>query len=156
MTIFEGVIDYMRTSDHWPSHLPLEASVDAVTADFSSRLHNIGLASRFKVRPTGIFGGFIVCLTGTDPSEEARLRQTRNQLRAVTNLNRADHAGYGFHITLAYPLRWFTPDEAHAIMTLSGEVGAVLAARLRQITLGPVEFCTFDTMHHFETLHLVD
>jgi len=156
MTIFEGVIDYVRSPDRWPGHLPPDASVDGVTADFSERLRRTGLARRLTIRPTGIFGGFSVRMTGADAGQEALLRQTRDQLQAATNLVRPDHADYAFHITLAYPLRWFTAKEARAIIALSDEIGSALIGRAPQIALGPVEFCAFDTMNRFETLQVID
>lgn len=156
MTIFEGVIDYARTTDRWPGHLPTDVPVDTVTEDFARRLRNVGLAKQFSASPTGIFGGFSVRMTGADASEEALLRLTRDQLQTATNLVRPDHDAYGFHITLAYNLRWFSAEEARAIIALSDEVGSELVKRLSRITLGPVEFCAFETMHQFHTLHLID
>ena len=156
MTIFEGVIDYMRSADRWPGHLPTDASIDTVTEDFAARLRNVGLAQRLQASPTSLFGGFSVRMSGADASEEALLRLTRDQLQNATNLVRPDHEAYGFHITLAYNLRWFSPDEADAIIALSDDVAQELVARAPQITFGPVEFCAFDTMHHFETLQLID
>ncbi|MBO6885032.1 MAG: DUF1868 domain-containing protein [Marivita sp.] len=156
MTIFEGVIDYDRTSDRWPGHLPNEASVDTVTMDFADRLQDIGLTRTVIARPTGIFGGFSVRMSGADKSEEALLRLTRDQLQAATNLVRPDHDAYEFHITLAYNLRWFSPEEARSIIALSDRVGAELLERVPRIVLGPVEFCTFETMHHFERDHWID
>jgi hypothetical protein len=156
MTIFEGVIDYARTSDRWPGHLPNEASVDTVTMDFADRLQDIGLTRTVIAHPTGIFGGFSVRMSGADKSEEALLRLTRDQLQAATNLVRPDHDAYGFHITLAYNLRWFSPEEARSIIALSDRVGAELIERVPRIVLGPVEFCTFETMHHFERHHWID
>lgn len=156
MTIFECVIDYARTSDRWPGHLPNEASVDTVTMDFADRLQDIGLTRTVIARPTGIFGGFSVRMSGADKSEEALLRLTRDQLQAATNLVRPDHDAYEFHITLAYNLRWFSPEEARSIIALSDRVGAELIERVPRIVLGPVEFCTFETMHHFERHHWID
>ncbi|MCI5112822.1 MAG: DUF1868 domain-containing protein [Marivita sp.] len=156
MTIFEGVIDYSRTQDRWPGHLPTDAPLDRVTADFATRLRDIGLSRTVVARPTGIFGGFSVRMTGADKSEEALLRLTRDQLQAATNLVRPDHDAYNFHITLAYNLRWFSTEEAHSIIALSQEVGAELVQRVPRIVLGPVEFCTFETMHHFDRQHWID
>lgn len=156
MTIFEGVIDYARTSDRWPGHLSNEASVDSVTTDFADRLQDIGLARTVIARPTGIFGAFSVRLSGADQSEEARLRLTRDQLQAATNLVRPDHDAYEFHITLAYNLRWFAPEEARSIIALSDKVGTELVERVPRIVLGPVEFCTFETMHRFDRRHWID
>lgn len=156
MTIFEGVIDYSRRQDRWPGHLPTDAPIDAVTQDFANRLRGTGLAQGFTVRPEGIFGGFSVRIAGADPHEQTLLRQTRDRLQAASNLIRPDHDAYEFHITLAYNLRWFTPDEAQSVIGLSEAVGAELMALAPCMTLGPVEFCSFDTMHHFERLALID
>jgi hypothetical protein len=156
MTIFEGVIDYARTTDRWPGHLSIDADIDTVTEDFATRLHGIGLAQDLATRPTGIFGGFSVRMSGADQNDEALLRLTRDQLQAATNLMRPDHDAYEFHITLAYNLRWFTPDEARSIIALSDKVGAELTKRVQNIMLGPVEFCTFETMHRFERRHLIN
>lgn len=156
MTIFEGVIDYARTTDRWPGHLSNDAAVDIVTDDFADRLQDIGLTRTVIARPTGIFGGFSVRMSGVDKGEEALLRLTRDQLQAATNLVRPDHDTYEFHITLAYNLRWFSPEDARSIIALSDKVGAELVERVPRIVLGPVEFCTFETMHHFERQHWID
>lgn len=156
MTIFEGVIEYSRTRARWPEHLPVDASIDAVSQDFGTRLRAIGLAQHLRARPVGIFGGFSVDMTGTDAAAEALLRQTRDQLRMATGIKRTDHDNYGFHITLGYLLRWLTPAEANAVLDHSDQVAQALVAQVPSIDLGPVEFCRFDTMHHFETCHLID
>ena len=57
MTIFEGVISYARQPDRWPGHLPLDASVDDVTADLKERTANSGVPQQFTVKPTHLFGG---------------------------------------------------------------------------------------------------
>ena len=155
MTIFEGVIDYFRTPTRWPEHMAIDASVDAVTADLATRLDGLGLPRAFKARPTGIFGGFSVRMTGADAAQEALLRQARDMLRATTGIKRPDHASYAFHITLGYLMRWLSTEEANLVMDLSESVEADLLAQMPQIDLGPVEFCRFSTMERFERLKFV-
>ncbi len=108
MTIFEGVIDYDRRAERWPGHLPPDALVPEVTANLAQRLSGLKLDRKLSARPTGIFGGFSVRMTGADDAAEARLRTTRDRLQEACNIHRSDHVDYGFHITLAYNLRWFT------------------------------------------------
>ncbi|MCR8550864.1 DUF1868 domain-containing protein [Salipiger sp. P9] len=152
MTIFEGVIDSHRTPDRWPRHLPADMPLGEVTRDFSTRLAGLGLDRRFRARPTGILGGFYVDMEGADAAAEAALRLTRDRLQAATNLHRSNHADYGFHITLAYLLRWLAPAEAEVLLDLCDEIGRDLVARVPEIVLGPVEFCRFDDMYRFEPL----
>ncbi|MHA3915020.1 DUF1868 domain-containing protein [Halovulum sp. GXIMD14793] len=152
MTVFEGVIDYTRTPERWPTHLPLDAPIDTVTTDFAERLQDINLPAPLQVRPEGIFAGFSVSLTGATPEAETRLRHTRDQFQTATNLIRPDHDTYRFHITLGYLLRWLDPTEANAVLDLSEDIAAKFTKTAGQINLGTPEFCRFDTMHHFERI----
>lgn len=156
MTIFEGVIDYARSPERWPRHLPLDMPVDAVTEDALARLQGLDLPHSFAARPTGIFAGFSVEMTGADDAAEATLRRTRDRLRAASNILRPDHVDYQFHITLGYLLRWLTRDEAEVVVDLSDTVAEALLQRVAGIALGEVELCSFESMHHFETLRRLD
>jgi len=150
MTIIEGVIEYGRSADRWPAHLPHDCDVETVTEDFAKRLHGVALDQSFQARPQSIYGGFSVRMEGADGAAEGNLRATRDRLRDATGLSRIDHDAYQFHITLAYLLRWLTEAEAETVLDLSQEVGEELVRRMPHIDLGPVEFCRFQTMHHFE------
>lgn len=156
MTVFEGVIDFVRTADRWPASVPLDAPVSDVTAVFDHQLSGIGLAQSFDVRPVDLFAGFSLSMDGVDAAATQTLRRTRDQLSDATGIRRADHDSYRFHITLGYLLRWLTPDEADATLALSRDVCAQLIQDMPQLTLGPVEFCSFETMHHFAPRHLID
>ena len=151
MTIFEGVIDYARTADRWPGHIPLDASVAAVTDDVLQRLNRIRVPRAFQVKPTRLFGGFSVLMSGANSAAEAQLRSTRDQLRLATNLILPDHGSYSFHISFGYLLRWLADEDARR---LQDHADAVFAEFLRplQFTLGPVEFCRFNDMYRFEAL----
>ncbi|MEO1536259.1 MAG: DUF1868 domain-containing protein [Pseudomonadota bacterium] len=149
MTIFEGVIDYARMPDRWPQHLALDATIAHATHDAERRLTEAPFERTFKVRPVGVFGGFSIAMAGVNDTEEWRLRQTRDALRDALNLHRPDHEAYQFHITLAYLLRWLSPDEAHQVIDLSRSVAAALVKDMPTLSLGPIELCGFTTMHHF-------
>jgi len=153
MTIFEGVIEYSRTSNRWPGHLPLDASIDEAANDAQARLQGVRLDSTFGARPLGVFAGFSVNMTGATEHDESRLRKTRNRLREALNLHRPDHDAYQFHITLAYLLRWLSPDEAQQVIDLSREVTNALLKEMPSLKLGPIELCRFETMYHFEKLN---
>jgi len=112
MTVWDGVIDHRRGPGDWPCHLPTNAPIDTVAADFARRLDGFAAPPRFVIRATEIRAGFSVRVSGADPEQEAALRGTRDALSERLGLRRTDHGSYRFHITLGYPLRWLEWDAA--------------------------------------------
>jgi hypothetical protein len=155
MTIFDAFIESGRSRARVPAHLPQNASVDEITEDVSMSVAGVEVPHAFRARPVGIFGGFSISMVGKDAAAEALLRKTRDQLSAATRIRASNHDTYRFHITLAYNLRWFEPSEAFQIIALSQDVGQQFVEDVAEIKVGPVEFCRFDTMHHFERLDLL-
>jgi len=152
MTIFDAFIESGRSRERVPDTLPMDATVEEIISDASQNLTGLSLPQQFTARPTGIFAGFSISMTGANDGEERQLRDTRDRLSDATGIRKADHAAYRFHITLAYNLRWFSADEAQQIIDLSNTAAATLMAEMSDITIGPVEFCSFENMHHFEPL----
>ena len=60
-----------------------------------------------------------------------------------------------FHITLAYLKRWLTPEEAQMTQAFASDVFDRYLKGLR-FQMGPVAFCRFETMQHFETLKVFE
>ena len=54
-----------------------------------------------------------------------------------------------FHITLAYLIHWLPEHAARDVQALADEIYVTYLSDCL-FDLGPVEFCTFETMHHFE------
>lgn len=152
MTVFEGATDAHRADARWPQDLPADLQIEAVTDRFAERIRQLSLPDRVTIRSTGLFGGFSVAVTGATEADEASLRNNRVLLRAATGINRPDFESYGFHITLAYLLRWLTLAEAEAVMDLSEHLADELQGKAPEIALNRVEFCAFDDMHAFHTL----
>lgn len=149
MTVFEGVCDQHRADDRWPKAMASDCDLTSVTQSFEAAVEGLVPPQSHYIRPTGIFGGFSVAVSGATDADETSLRRVRQALRVATTILREDFETYDFHITLAYNLRWFTRAEAESIMDLSDSVFADLAAASPEIRLGPVEFCTFEDMHAF-------
>lgn len=154
MTVFEGVIDYRRGGDAWPEGLDSSTPVDAVTETFAARCDGAKLPATagLAVCPRGLFGGYSVQVSGATDADEAALRALRARLRDLTGISRADFDRYAFHITLAYPLRWLTEDEAATIVALSDAILAGLCAAAPTIPLSTTAFCRFDDMLAFVPL----
>lgn len=150
MTIFDAFIESGRCRERVPSHLSVDATVAEISNDVAASIDGLHLATSFVAKPLGIFAGFSVAMTGASDAETTKLRTTRDKISDAVKIRRADHETYQFHITLAYLRRWLTPDEAQSVIDLSRSVGATLTTRVPRIEFGPVEFCTFDTMHRFD------
>jgi hypothetical protein len=158
MTVFEGVCDADRNgdTDRWPTCIARDAPLAQINQTFQTASGFMSLPAQQNVRPTGLFGGFSVALSGRSPLAEASLRRTRRVLRDVSGIYRKDFAAYAFHITLAYPVRWVTLAEANAVMDHADRVFDRLVMQAPEISLGPVEFCTFENMHAFSPQFLFD
>ena len=155
MTVFEGVADANRNVSKWPTSISNDAAIEVVTQQFQSSTVEFELPAKQLIRPTGIFGGFSVAVTGLTAEDENSLRRNRKMLRDMTGIHADDFADYQFHITLAYLLRWLTVAEAEAVMDLSNNVFERMHDRCPQIALGGVEFCTFENMHAFKPIRVL-
>ncbi len=155
MTVFEGVVDAGRMDARWPEGVANDLALDAVADRFLDAVIPLPMPATHRIRPVAIFGGYSLAVTGATPEDEASLRESRQLLSDATGIRRPDFASYGFHVTLAYPLRWLTVAEAEAVIDLSDQVFDRLQARAPEIALGRIEFCSFDDMHQFRSLRLL-
>jgi hypothetical protein len=149
MTVFQGI---SPDDPVWPDGLSRDVSRDEVTAVLLGRLHSVSLPQHFTPSARGLYAGHSVTLEGIDAVAEARLRGARMALRDATGLKPHGFETYTFHITLGYPLRWLTAVEAKAVIAASDATFAAHGAALAEVPLGPVEFCCFENMHHFEII----
>ncbi|MEM9060985.1 MAG: DUF1868 domain-containing protein [Pseudomonadota bacterium] len=156
MTVFQGISPETRPGTLWPEGAAPDLSRDAITALMRERTVGLALPSEFRVSVRELFAGYSLTVKGADDSCEAALRATRAALRDANGLRPPDFEIYRFHITLAYPLRWLSPAVAAAVVALSTELFEANRARLQNITLGPVELCNFESMHHFEPVARLD
>lgn len=157
MTVFEGVCMNAAYRNDWPEGVPVEASRDEVSAILLDRLQGLRLPERHVIRPTGIRhkAGIGVIVEGADEAQDASLRATRVLLRDALGIYPADFAGYRFHITLAYMLHWLTDEVARQVSADLDRLLTAFRREIRQIELGPAEFCNFETMHAFTPLSIL-
>lgn len=150
MTVYQGLSPETQPGKGWPKDVPEGLSRNEVTGIMSSRLDGLDVPTSFKVRVDGLFAAYSLTVSGTDATEEAALRQTRASLRDATGITFRDFDEYVFHITLAYQIHWVSDKTAKEISSFSSEIGDPFKDAVGTIELGPVEFCNFDSMHHFE------
>ena len=155
MTVFCGVSGHPLESDGWPRGLRPGEGLAAVNAIFLERLAAFRGPERFRLRPDGFRGPHSLTLTPDSPGEEAILRGLRRALEGLTGIHRSNPDGYRFHISLAYLTRWVGRDEAGRLIGMAERLYARHLAALGPVDLGPVEFCTFRDMYHFQPLTLI-
>ncbi|MEL6999010.1 MAG: DUF1868 domain-containing protein [Pseudomonadota bacterium] len=153
MTVFQGTSPETRPGGFWPDGAAPDLSHDALTDLMLKRTNGLEVPTAFCAKALDLFGGHSMTVTGADDASEAGLRLSRNRLRQATGLTPPEFATYVFHITLAYPLRWQSPSLAAEVVAFSQKLFDGQSVRLQNIALGPIEFCRFDSMHHFEPLN---
>lgn len=135
-----------------PGFEPRGPRRDTVSAELLERIKGLALPVSRQVRMADLYCGHSLTITGPGSEGDGSLRAERDTLRDATGIHPEDYDVYVFHITLAYLMEWLTPETARAVIDFSADLTARHASALHEITLGPVEFCNFETMHHFEPL----
>ena len=152
MTIYQGLSPGMAAGRGWPADLPKDLSRDEITNHLLERVVPLELPSSYRVKVDGLYCGYSLTMVGADTNEETALRQTRTALRDATGIQFADFHTYVFHITMAYLIDWLSQKTAQELVAFSAELESRFQAAIGTIELGAVEFCNFDSMHHFDVV----
>ncbi|SCY91035.1 DUF1868 domain-containing protein [Rhizobium sp. NFACC06-2] len=151
MTVFEGVCDQVRTPGFWPADLPADAPLAECNAAFSRKLSafDMNTTPSFRMRISGYtprVDGIGLHLEPVDTAEDARIRNLRDRLSKELQIRHPFHEEYGFHLSIAYFIRFPTDDERSAL-------DKILFNRLQdmptEFELAAPEFCFFDDMFEF-------
>lgn len=155
MTVFQGISPVTPPGRGWPDDLPTDLERDDVTREIIRRVQSAEVSPVHVVRVTDVFAGHSLTATGANADEEASLRAARVSLRQATGMRQADFDAYVFHISLAYLIDWVSESVARDIVAFSADLTTRLCPEIGDIALGPIEFCTFNDMHHFEPVALL-
>lgn len=162
MTVFEGVLDAVRTAPRWPAELAADAPLEACHDLFLARLAGFdpGDATRFRLRAEAVDvdpgGTCMILLVPDGPAERQRLGMLRDRLSERLGIRGRNHAGYVFHVTLAYRVRDTGVVGRDDLARLAAELGRLARELLPSIELGPAEFCVFDDMFGFRPRLFLD
>lgn len=157
MTVFGGANDRPRTRASWPADLPFDMPIDECNGVLTERLKRSGLQIALPIRmridpdqhpENG--KALIFLLQPADDGERAKLARLRDQLGDVFKIHAPDAAAYRFHISLGYPIAWFSTDEVRELEQAWARWVRVIAAKSPVITLGAPEYCTFTDMYAFK------
>jgi hypothetical protein len=161
MTVFEGVIDVLRTPGYWPADLPANAPLDVCTRQFEDKLAGFRLdtplplrmrIADFSVRQDS---GATIRLSPFDADEERNIRRLRDRLSDLLQIRARDHVQYGFHVTLAYLVNWMSAAETIDYAATQRDCLAFLQSRVPVLEFGAPEFCVFNDMLAFDTQFLI-
>ncbi len=155
MTVFQGISTLDPAQDGWPQDVDDGQCRAEISEIMQARIKGVRFPRGHRVRATDLFAGHSFTVVGADDAEEASLRQVRKVLRDNLRMHPSDFDGYFFHVTLGYLLRWLSSAEAQSVIQQSNELFEKNADRLSDIELGPIEFCHFDDMHHFDIRHRI-
>jgi hypothetical protein len=163
MTVFNGLLHEadLGRSNFWPADLPADATDDEADAFVLDRMANVAppdtpirmVATGFSGLPSHALG---IALVPSSAGEENTIRSYRDRLAEATGLEaRPGHADYGFHLTLAYLVRWPSVDEAIAFDAVLASLTVEIGDLFPPFRLGPPELCLFDHMDEFRVQRTV-
>ncbi|MBO6637144.1 MAG: DUF1868 domain-containing protein [Roseitalea sp.] len=164
MTVFNGLLheaDCDRGGDFWPTGLSADATDDEADAFMLDRMATVAPpGGPVRMVATGFSGlashGLGIALTPATTGEEKAIRAYRDRLAEATGLvARPGHAGYGFHLTLAYLVRWPSVADAAAFDAVQASLAAAIGDLFPPFRLGPPELCLFDHMNEFRVQRMV-
>ncbi|PRX11522.1 DUF1868 domain-containing protein [Martelella mediterranea] len=150
MTVFCGVSGVPLFTDGWPQGLPRDLPLATVNTRFAEAIAPIRGFDGVTVRADHLKAGYSIHAEPADSESFDALWRMRDLLRDATGLVRDDHDSYQFHISFAYRIRRMPREMADDHIRRVASLFDDVRGKLQAIRLGPVEFCTFETMHHFE------
>lgn len=155
MTLFQGVIEYRRKPEFWPSDMALDMEIDETTERLRERLAGFVGGARFRMQVTEALPSGLT-LEGVSAADRQALRDWRDALADVFGYRHPDHETYRFHITFAYAIERFEDDAMPAWRQMLDEVVEDIRARVDYLELNPPAFCAFNDMNHFEELVVLE
>jgi len=98
-------------------------------------------------------------MSPADEAENKKLRTLRDRLAEAYRFRAKDHDSYGFHITVSYQMRPFTPEEQsiyNTILPILRKHVTKISAAAPVLELGLPTYCTFEDMYRFEIRKLLN
>jgi hypothetical protein len=153
MTVFEGVVDKIRKPGYWPANLALDAPLEECTQLYEKELSSFSLATPLPYNLT--IPGYQALVNGIaldiqpQSTSDVVLRNLRDRLSEVLQIKQRDHETYGFHVSVAYFLRYPDDDQKNELMRILMNDFVKFP---NNFELGRPEFCRFEDMFAFERI----
>ena len=155
MTVFSGVHAGPPWQDGRPADLDPTAPLPQITQHFATKVPKSTAFATCRIVPDGLHLGHSLTVMGQTQQDRDAITNARETLQNLTQIYRPDFTTYRQHISLCYQVAWMTPNEALAHLEYADAIYARFVQRVQSLTLGPIEFCAFQDMHHFEPLALL-
>jgi hypothetical protein len=152
MTLFDCVCDQERRMADWSSKLPLDAPLGTVDAFLRENFPKVQPPAKLEVEYRFFYTarGYVgMYVQTTSPEIENAIRAYRNEISATFGIRHANHQNYGFHITLAYQIEYFTPLERLQALVFNWRAHRLAQREFGTLELNPPELCFFADMTHF-------
>ena len=151
MTVFEGVVETRRLASHWPAGLDPAQPIPQATKAMVARLAGFCAPPAFAMRVVEVTP-FGLHLTGATEADTAHARAWRDALSAALGLRAPGHDSYGFHITLAYVLKWPPLQAVPVLRAALQDLSPGFIARVPVVHLARPALCTFADMNAFPAI----
>lgn len=155
MTVFCGISGNPLDTDGWPDGVEHGLPLAEMNRRFLEASARIDGFSGVTVRADHLKAGYSIHAEPATQESFDELWRMRDLLAEATGLRREDHDRYQFHISFAYRIQRMPLEVAKAHIEQTTALFEAVYPQLQEIRLGPVEFCSFDTMHHFHTEKLL-
>lgn len=156
MTIFGGANDVERKPGLWPSDIPFDTPIHVCDAILAERLVGFELDCALPIRmrvndaePAAHPQPVLVDLLPVDAAEARKLRRLRDRLSDVLKIRQPDHDTYSYHISMAYQIDWFTPEEEADHVAARQRWRTELKRQVPVLNFGAPEYCTLNDMFAF-------
>ncbi len=141
------VID--RGGPRWPQWLdPNYSCFSEVDRAVRDRIRDIPVPERVKMRCYCVLPHKLL-LQATSPQDETRLRRYRDQIAQRMEMREHGHQDYVFHISLAYHLADFSPEEEAIAQELGAQALAVCQREMPVFCLPRPRFVLFNDMYAY-------
>ncbi|MCD4661757.1 DUF1868 domain-containing protein [Agrobacterium sp.] len=155
MTVFQGIIEYLRALPYWPENMPLDTPIDTMTDYYRDRLSAFPALPVFNMQVTGLMPTGLV-MQGVTSEDDRIVALWRDAFAEAFGYRHPNHESYEFHITLSYVTRWFDPECLPRWQAMLDEELEELRAAAPVIEMRPPAFCEFKDMNHFKELVVFD
>ena len=157
MTVYPGVNDQGRDITGWPSDIQKDTSIEECTRIVGEKMRSFHLACELPLRMK-VDGAKTIenhrasslRMIGIDAEEERKIRKIRDRLVDVFGFRDKQHDDYGFHVTLAYQLKKFTPAEQQEYRAIMAKNVPQIMASAPAFEFANPEFCSFPDMFRFD------
>jgi len=148
MTLINGIDDQVRDAEHWPSGMPLDASMSEMDDYVASAVAKVPMPKNIKVKFNRVAFSNCCMVVLVNPVNEAEIRAFRDAVAKELGLRFPRHDTYNFHISLGYT--WEMPEgaELDRIKALKLKMTEFLSEQ-PEFELAPPYMAFFDDMFAF-------